>query len=187
MGGMTPAGTIQPEPSGARPKRPRGFSRGPERETSESEAGVAARLMRRDGRSSGARLLRVGAVCLSLRWQTNQSFAFNGCTGSRRGAAWRTVVFISTERGAVSIFPHPVIQPKSPSSFTCPKWLGSFFLWWGLISMSAEEGRWFSWWPLVRVRTPWPRQSPRSSPCPAYCPIHWTGTWREQRRAVAPA
>ncbi|MBK8576686.1 MAG: hypothetical protein IPN90_13775 [Elusimicrobia bacterium] len=49
-----PAGTIQPEPSGARPKRPRGFSRGPERETSESEAGVAARLMRRDGRSSGA-------------------------------------------------------------------------------------------------------------------------------------
>jgi hypothetical protein len=54
MGGIAPAGTIPPEPSGARPKRPRGFSRGPERETSESEAGVAARLMRRDGRSSGA-------------------------------------------------------------------------------------------------------------------------------------
>jgi hypothetical protein len=54
MNGSGPAGTIPPEPSGARPKRPRGFSRGPERETSESEAGVAARLMRRDGRSSGA-------------------------------------------------------------------------------------------------------------------------------------
>jgi hypothetical protein len=54
MGGIAPAGTIQPEPSGARPKRPRGFSGGPERETSEPEAGVAARLMRRDGRSSGA-------------------------------------------------------------------------------------------------------------------------------------
>jgi hypothetical protein len=54
MGGSGPAGTIQPELSGARPKRPRGFSRGPERATSESEAGVAARLMRRDGRSSGA-------------------------------------------------------------------------------------------------------------------------------------
>jgi hypothetical protein len=56
---MAPAGTIPPEPSGARPKRPRGFSRGPERETSEPEAGVAARLMRRDGRSSSAGFLRV--------------------------------------------------------------------------------------------------------------------------------
>ena len=55
MGGIAPAGTIQPEPSGARPKRPRGFSRAPERETSEPEAGVAARFRRRDGRSSGAR------------------------------------------------------------------------------------------------------------------------------------
>ncbi len=54
MGGIAPAGTIPPELSGARPKRPRGFSVGPELETSESEAGVAARLMRRDGRSSGA-------------------------------------------------------------------------------------------------------------------------------------
>jgi hypothetical protein len=54
MGGSGPAGTNQPEPSGARPKRPRGFSVGPERKTSESEAGVAARLMRRDGRSFGA-------------------------------------------------------------------------------------------------------------------------------------
>jgi hypothetical protein len=44
--------------SGARPKRPRGFSRGLERETLESEAGVAARLMCRDGRSSGAMIFR---------------------------------------------------------------------------------------------------------------------------------
>ena len=40
--------------SGARPKRPRGFSVGPERATVEPEAGVAARLRRRDGRSFGA-------------------------------------------------------------------------------------------------------------------------------------
>jgi hypothetical protein len=57
-GGIAPAGTIPPEPSGARPKRPRGFSVGPERKTSEPEAGVAARLMRRDGRSSSARISR---------------------------------------------------------------------------------------------------------------------------------
>jgi hypothetical protein len=57
-GGTGPAGTIPPEPSGARPKRPRGFSVGPERKTSEPEAGVAARLMRRDGRSSSARISR---------------------------------------------------------------------------------------------------------------------------------
>jgi hypothetical protein len=45
-------------PAGARPKRPRGFSRGSEREPSEPEARVAARLMRRDGRSSGAMIFR---------------------------------------------------------------------------------------------------------------------------------
>ncbi len=44
--------------SGARPKRPRGFSRGPERELSEPEARVAARLMRRDGRLSSAWIFR---------------------------------------------------------------------------------------------------------------------------------
>jgi hypothetical protein len=63
-GGTGPAGTIPPEPSGARPKRPRGFSGGPELETSESEARVAARLMRRDGRSSSAGFLRVLGVRL---------------------------------------------------------------------------------------------------------------------------
>jgi hypothetical protein len=238
---MAPAGTIQPEPSGARPKRPRGFSRGPERGTSESEAGVAARIMRRDGRSSSAgfsenrswkhisrdrrnnrqrvsvpqpeqraetvrrerfhrsqagrgqkgraafpadrsgqrrnrrqELRRVlcaatgvrpargfyacWSICLSFRWQMNQSSAFNRCAGSDRGAARRTIVFISTERGAVPILPHPVIQPKSPFSFAYPKSLGSFFLWRGLILMSAEEGRCFFWWPLVRARIP--RRSP---------------------------
>ena len=41
-----------------RGRRPRGFSVGPERATSEPEAGVAARLMRRDGRSSSAVISR---------------------------------------------------------------------------------------------------------------------------------
>jgi hypothetical protein len=51
------AGRWSPCGAGAEAGRglwPRGFSRGPERETSEPEAGVAARLMRRDGRLSGA-------------------------------------------------------------------------------------------------------------------------------------
>jgi hypothetical protein len=72
MGGIAPAGTNQPEPSGARPKRPRGFSGGPELETSESEARVAARLMRRDGRSSSAGFLRVLGCPLVGQQQTNQ-------------------------------------------------------------------------------------------------------------------
>ena len=65
-----PAGTIQPEPSGARPKRPRGFSRGSELETSESEAGVAARIRRRDERSSSARISRKPEPGTYLPWLT---------------------------------------------------------------------------------------------------------------------
>ena len=71
MNGSGPAGTIPPELSGARPKGSRGFSRGPELETLESEEGVAAHLMRRDGRSSGARIVRKSELGIYLSRPTN--------------------------------------------------------------------------------------------------------------------
>jgi hypothetical protein len=55
------AGRWSPCGAGAeagRGRRPRGFSVGPERTTSESEARVAARLMRRGGRSFSAGISR---------------------------------------------------------------------------------------------------------------------------------
>ena len=59
--GMAPVCRTGQSGAGAEAGRglwPRGFSVGPELEISESEAGVAARLMRRDGRSSGGRIVR---------------------------------------------------------------------------------------------------------------------------------
>jgi hypothetical protein len=126
MGGTAPAGTNPPEPSGARPKRPRGFSCGPERETSDSEAGVAARLMRRDGRSSSAGFLRVLGCPLVTPTETNQSSAFNRRAGRRRGRPGEQSSS-STERGAVPILSRPAIQPRSelpPPARNC--WGSSF-------------------------------------------------------------
>ena len=64
--------------SGARPKRPRGFSVGPERGTSEPEAGVAARLMTepweaRAPCASGTRLARAEQALGPKGWLEDAS------------------------------------------------------------------------------------------------------------------
>ncbi len=146
MGGIAPPGTIPPEPSGARPKRPRGFSCGPALETSEPEAIVAARLMRRRvvlvaGRPSGLSP-KVGAVAIlspnkriNRQRQTSALAAALGRPGARLSfpAASGGGSFLSPSSDSASV---PVVLPG-------PKRLGPFFPWRLLFSPRVEEIRSF--------------------------------------------